>query len=146
MIGSETAIASVLRTVPAVWRLAADEGIMLCGPGEEDARARELSERHGESLVVADRDSFSAWSVIASDVEDALSRLCAIPPPRERPVLIQGLVADLPAKVLLGRGRAAVLVPSTAGHHLQARAASAWDALAVKLGEEPVIFDPRGWA
>jgi hypothetical protein len=119
-----------------VLRLSTNEVLLLCGPDDEvgllEQVCVELEQRDPSALAIADRDSFAAWALGGPNVEEALARLSAIPLPRERPGVAQGLVADVPTKVVVaGDDVVILLVGSPVSHHIRARALEACAAVGI---------------
>jgi hypothetical protein len=107
------------------FRVAPDELLLLAAPDAADAvgadAARALAERDAGALVLDRSDAFAAFTLGGDGADEAFRRLSAVPLPAERPALLQGLVAHVPARVLALEGSLHVLVPASVDHHLRAR-------------------------
>jgi hypothetical protein len=107
------------------FRLSPKEALLLCEAEDEDGLLEQaganLQESDPGALAVTDSDSFAAWALEGQNVEATFARLSAIPLPATRPCLLQGLVADVPAKVIAAHNRLVILVGSPVSHHLRTR-------------------------
>lgn len=127
---------SVIRVLAHDWRrklvdvagsvtcgIASDEVILLCEPDRARSVAESASSSFvdGTALTLDDSDSFACWWLAGDRVDDALARLSEIRLPSDRPAFFQGLVAGIPAKVVLEAESALVLVSSSLSHHFRAR-------------------------
>jgi hypothetical protein len=126
-------------------RIAADESMLLgSGPsrGAIFRAAREyVCAIEPDALVL---DQSDAWWV--TTIPDAgrqlLNWLSVVRPPDERPAFYQGIVAGLPAKVLIDARAVHVLVPSPVGHHLESRIRDVWPADdPLDIGLAPLTFN-----
>lgn len=111
--------------IASAWRLSPKEALLLCAPAEEtrvhnDVETR-LAHLDPDGIAVVDSDSFAAWKLEGAEADLALSRLSAIPLPAERPALVQGLVADVPTKIVAARSHFLLLVGSPLSHHVRER-------------------------
>lgn len=100
-------------------RVAADE-LWLVGPRAD----RRVLLAAGQALVL-DRglvvDQTDGWWVCSaggSDRGEVLRRLMVAPIPSGSPVLVQGAITGIPAKVVCEAARIHVFVPAGVGHHL----------------------------
>jgi hypothetical protein len=75
-------------------------------------------------LVVDVTSAYATWSFRGTDRHEAFARLSALPLPQP-PAAVQGLVAHVPAKVVVRPDELLVTVPSTVSHHLRARVLAA---------------------
>jgi hypothetical protein len=113
--------------LPGAYRVAADEQLLL---GD---RADELLAAAAHAPLAVDHsDGFAAFVLAGERAEEAFARLAEFPLPAERPVLVQGLVAHVGAKVLARETELLVLVPSVLAHHLRARVLAACADLGVE--------------
>lgn len=109
------------------FRVAPDELLLLGDAGEELVERAQRALRDG--IVLDCTDAYAAWTLAGEDVEEAFRRVSAIR--IDRPQL-QGLVAQVPAKVVALEADLLVLVPSTLGHHLRERVLQACADLGVR--------------
>jgi hypothetical protein len=125
-LGPRRLLDAVSPELPGAWRTAVDE-LLLIG-WEEPAES--LLDAGGsllglEGVAVDVSSAWRAWTLAGEQVDHALARLSALAAPAERPALVQGRVAEIPAKVLWLEAEAHVLVPAELGHHLRARVLAA---------------------
>ena len=94
-----------------VLRLADDDAIVL--------PARHVDVDDPDAIVEEDGGFAGQWV----DDLDQLAAVCAwpLPPESERPALVQGAVAGLPARVWVEPDRALVIVPAPLAHELEER-------------------------
>ncbi len=127
-------------------RVASDEALLV---GRAEARAAlleagtgYLAEADSGGLALDVTDGFAAWTLGGEGAEEAFRRLSAVPLPGERPALLQGLVAHLPAKVIAEADALHVLVSSTVGHHLRERVLAACRDLKPREASPAPLFAP----
>lgn len=126
-------------------RIASDESMLLGSSTNREAilqSARDYIRAIDPDALVLDQSD--AWSVttIPHAGCDVLRRLSLVRPPDARPGFYQGIVAGLPAKVLLDARAAHVLVPSPVGHHLESRIRDVWSADGeLAIGLAPLTFN-----
>ena len=82
-------------------------------------------------LVVEHGEGWSGWTLSGPDVRQAFSRLADFPLPQTRTAFLQGAVVQVPAKILLGRGRIHLIVPAPLRHHIPERVRESCGDLAV---------------
>jgi hypothetical protein len=124
----------------AVARIAPDE-LWLIGP--ESARA-DLAQRaksyisgaDPDGVAVDQSDGWMAWTVGGAGVTTVLARLSTIALPPGRPAFSQGMVAEVPAKVLMQGGQLHLFVSSQYGHHIPGRILAACADLGVRWSEQ----------
>jgi hypothetical protein len=123
-------------------RAAADE---LLRVGERDRITEleaELVALDKDSLVLDLSSAFSIWALRGDDRFEAFCRLSELDLPRP-PAMIQGLVAHVPAKVVVRQDELLVIASSTLAHHIRERVLVACADLApveaaAATAEEPV--------
>jgi hypothetical protein len=76
------------------------------------------------SLALDVTSGYGAWALRGDERGEAFSRLSAIKLPEPTSV-VQGLVAHVPAKVVVGPDTLLIVVPSILSHHLHERVLSA---------------------
>ncbi len=126
----------VLDTFPALGavagRVAGDELWLIGPPGTAADIVRGatsyLAGADPDGLVVDHGEAWSAWT-LAGDHLAAFARLSDITLPSS-PAFIQGLVAHLPAKILLRARSLHLVVPVQVGHHVPVRVLEACHDLA----------------
>jgi hypothetical protein len=64
--------------------------------------------------------AYATWSLRGDDRLEAFARLSAVPLP-EPPAVVQGLVAHVPAKVVVRQDELLITVSSVVSHHLRTR-------------------------
>jgi hypothetical protein len=113
--------------------VASDEVLLLCEPNRATSVAESVrsSLADGTTLTLDDSDSFACWWLAGDRVDDALARLSEIRLPADRPSFFQGLVAGVPAKVMLEAESALVLVSSSLSHHFRVRTLTACEAFEI---------------
>jgi hypothetical protein len=122
-------------------RTAPDELLLVAAPERSESMAANVVLSLGETALVIDQsDAFAGWTLRGADTFEAFARLSAIPLPSERPTIQQGLVGHVPAKILAGRERLDLLVPSTLAHHIRKRVLAACADLAPEEGPRE-LFD-----
>lgn len=137
--------AEQLDAVPAgdafACRVAPDELLLVApetsGAATMSAACAALATGRAPGLAIDLSDAWSVWTV-SGDADQIFCRLSFNPMPQSRPGIVQGMVASVPAKVLLpdGTGRVHVMVPSVLRHHLPQRIAEACADLS------PAFHDP----
>lgn len=90
-------------------RVAPDELLLIGDVSEFDP---------AEGLVVDETGAWAAWTLAGSDSVEALGRLSALPPD---PGFLQGVVADVSAKVIVAEEEIQLLVPASLAHHVEER-------------------------
>lgn len=120
----------------AVARIAPDE-LWLIGPvgARADLAQRAKSYISGadpDGVAIDQSDGWTAWTVTGAQATTVLARLSTIALPPERPAFSQGMVAEVPAKVLLQRGRLHLFVSGQYGHHIRGRILAACADLGVR--------------
>jgi hypothetical protein len=104
------------------FHVAADELLLLSAPGNADAVASSAWAQLGDDALVVDQtDAFAGWTLRGDEALEAFCRLSTLSLGDERPITRQGLVAHVPAKILVANGSVHLLVPSTLSHHLSQR-------------------------
>jgi hypothetical protein len=106
--------------------VARDE-LLLLGRPDTGARLLALAQAalSDDALVVDHSSAFSVTRLTGDDLPGAFARLSAIPLPETQPAFLQGLVADLPAKVFVLDCCLYLLVASVAGHVVEDRVRAA---------------------
>jgi hypothetical protein len=123
-------------------RTAPDEALLLAPPGRAaGVIAAATSAMSSGALVVDQTDAYSGWTISGSDVFELFARLSAIPLDREHPAVLQGLVAKVPAKVLVDISHLQLLVTSNLAHHIQERVLTVGADLEARL-VDTVEFHP----
>ena len=123
-------------------RTAPDEVLLLGPPGRAaGVIAEATSAMGGGALVVDQTDAYSGWTISGSDAFELFARLSAIPLERDRAAVLQGLVAKVPAKVLVTNSHLQLLVASNLAHHIQERVLSVGADLEARL-VDTVEFRP----
>ncbi len=107
-------------------RVASDELLLVAPAGVLPGRvAVLLAERDPYSIAVDVTAGWTVWTLAGSDAGRAFSRLSEIPQPTERPVFVQGAIAEVPGKAIFLPDRIHVLVPSSVADHLRMRVLTA---------------------
>lgn len=131
VLGRPAAIDQVIRERENIraGRLSPTEALLVCSPRDEtwllETVRTDLAEADPHAVALIDSDSFAAWALTGTDADLAYARLSAIPPATTRPSFIQGLAADLPAKIFVAEAGLVFLVGSPVSHHFCARALEA---------------------
>ena len=94
-------------------RVAPDE-LLLVG------EAAEIDLANG--LAVDETGGWAAWTLSGPDAVEALGRLSALPP---GPGFLQGAVAGVPAKAIVGETEIHLLVAASLAHHVEERVRAA---------------------
>jgi len=105
-------------------RAAPDELLLLGERHRCESLDAELRALDPGGLVLDVSSSYAVWSLRGDERLEAFGRLSAIPLPAA-PAEVQGLVAHVPAKVLVSSDELLVLVSSVVSHHLAARVRTA---------------------
>ncbi|MGH9174410.1 MAG: hypothetical protein ACRD1H_08635 [Vicinamibacterales bacterium] len=104
---------------------AAPDELLLLGPrwkaNDLERAAAAVTESDGSALVVDQTSGWTCWTLAGAGADEAFTRLSAVPLPPERPVFLQGAVADIQAKVIAREDCIDILVLSTAAHHMRKR-------------------------
>ena len=103
-------------------RSAPDELLLVSRPAGSAAvvaAAEAALERDQDSLVLDVSDGFGLCS-LSGDWREAFARLCAIPAPAAAGC-IQGLFADVPAKLVIGQSELLIVSSSVVTHHVEER-------------------------
>jgi hypothetical protein len=107
-------------------RVAPDE-LLLLSPEENGTRPGRISKiesllgsHDGGGLVLDLSDGFAVWTLFGDQRFEAFGRLSALPLPAS-PACIQGLIAHVPAKVVVRTDSLLLIVPSVLSHHLRDR-------------------------
>lgn len=121
-------------------RVAPDE-LWLLAPPELGPETRRIAEsilecEQGDALVVDQTDGWAIRALAVPVAASILAQLSAIRFPEERPAFVQGMVAAIPAKVLLLSSRVHILVPLPVAHHLDTRVAQISGGQAVSAAED----------
>jgi sarcosine oxidase gamma subunit len=123
-------------------RTAPDEALLLAPPGRvAGVVAAAIAAMGKDALVVDQTDAYSGWTISGSDVFELFARLSAIPLEGDHSAMLQGLVAKVPAKILVTNSHLQLLVSSNLAHHIKDRVLSAGADLEARLGEA-VEFHP----
>jgi glycine cleavage system aminomethyltransferase T len=106
-------------------RIARDE-MMLLGAGADlpvllAEAERALRPADPDAVVVDQSDGWGVWTIKGPDALEVLRRLMAAPIPEVRPGFLQGAIAGVPGKALVGHAELYLLVPSPVEHHLRDR-------------------------
>jgi len=128
----------------------APEELLLVGPataaGDLLAHAVTHLERAGSSGLAIDvTDAWSVCTVVGEEVPQVWARLSENRLPDDRPAFVQGAVASIPAKAIVGDDQIHVLTPSNLGHHVPHRILEACRDLAPNMSA-PRQFALRGVA
>ena len=111
------------RSIPSSLHVpvAADE-VWLIGPrADRTGMLADAVARLPDALVVDQTDGWSAWTLAGDGAPEVLARLMLAPVPGTGPALVQGAIAGVPGKVLVGDGGVQVLVPAPVGDYLRDR-------------------------
>jgi hypothetical protein len=101
-------------------RVAPDELLLLSEPRRSSELETQLGVLDSGSLVVDLSSGFAIWALRGDDRFEAFCRLSAFKLP-EPPATAQGLVAHVPAKVVIRSDELLLIVSSVASHHLRER-------------------------
>jgi hypothetical protein len=124
-------------------RVAADELLVIGARHRLADVESELAALDAASVVIDLSSAFAIWVLRGEERFEAFRRLSAIELPAP-PAVAQGLVAHVPAKVLVNADQLVVIVSSVLAHHLRERVLRACADLApseraaVELEEAPV--------
>lgn len=69
-------------------------------------------------LAVEETGAWAEWTLSGPDAAEAVARLSALP---AGPGFLQGEVAGVPAKAIIGDGEIHLLVPASVAHHVEER-------------------------
>lgn len=116
--------------LPGAHRIAPDEQLLV-----GDSPAELVALAGDASLVVDHSDGVAAFELAGDDVDAAFARLSELQLPAGRPAFLQGLVADLPAKVIV-TDTLLVLVSSVVCDSFRAGVLEACAGLAVREGSD----------
>jgi hypothetical protein len=105
-------------------RVAPDELLLLGSDIGANEIGQELASRDASSLVLDVSDGYALWAIDGDDHRTAFARLSAVPLP-VAPAIVQGLVAQVPAKVIVETTRIVIVVSSVVSAHVHDRIASA---------------------
>lgn len=124
----------------AVARIAPDE-LWLIGPASARAdlaqRAKSyISGADPDGMAIDQSDGWMAWTVSGVQATILLARLSTIALPPERPAFSQGMVAEVPAKVLMQGSQLHLFVSGQYGHHIPGRILDVGADLDVRLLEQ----------
>lgn len=101
-------------------RIAPDELLRLGRRSRLAELTTELGGMDPSSLVVDLTSAFSIWALRGDGRLEAICRLSALPLP-EAPGVVQGLVARVPARVVVRSDEVLVIMSSALSHHLRDR-------------------------
>jgi hypothetical protein len=90
-------------------RVAPDELLLVGEPAEIDLAG---------GLAVDETGSWAAWTLSGPAAVEAFARLSALPPD---PGFLQGAVAGVPAKAIVGEQEVQLLVAASLAHHVEER-------------------------
>jgi hypothetical protein len=121
-------------------RVAPDELLLLSESPHVAELEAELGALDDGSLVLDLSCGFAIWALRGDGRFEAFIRLSALSLP-EPPAVIQGLVAHVPAKVIVGSDALLLIVSSVVAHHLRERVLLACADLAPSEGG---AFRPTG--
>ncbi len=116
-----------MTTVPDthMLRVAPGERVFLCPESlAQDVIDRimaHLAESDPDGMVVDQSDGWSVWILRGRERDEVIARLSVLPLPEERPAFLQGAVAQVQARILLGRSATCLMVPAPVGHHVESR-------------------------
>jgi sarcosine oxidase gamma subunit len=123
-------------------RIAPDEVLLLAPPGSAaGVIAAATSAMSSGALVVDQTDAYAGWTISGSDVVELFARLSAIPLDRDHAAVLQGLVAKVPAKILVTNRHLQLLVSSNLAHHIKERVLTVGADLEARLADA-VEFHP----
>jgi hypothetical protein len=105
-------------------RVASDELLLLTDGQRLAGLETELHALDNGSLVLDVTSGYGAWALRGDGRAEAFCRLSAIKLPNP-PSVVQGLVAHVPAKVVVSPDTLLILVPSILSHHLRERVLAA---------------------
>jgi len=125
-------------------RVAPDE-LLLVGPATAATdllahAAAHLREAGAMGLAIDVTDAWSVCTVTGDAIAAVWARLSENRLPDERPAFVQGAVASIPAKAIIGDSQIHVLTPSSLGHYVPHRILDACRDLA------PHVSAPRPFA
>lgn len=101
-------------------RVAPDELLLLTEPGRTPELEAELRGLDDGGVVVDLSSGYATWVLSGDERFEAFSRLSALKLP-EPPAAIQGLVAHVPAKVIVSSDALLLIVSSVLSHHIRER-------------------------
>jgi hypothetical protein len=101
-------------------RVAADELLLLGARSSIPELEEELLELDSDGLVIDLSSAYSVWSLRGEERVEAFCRLSQIELPKPT-AFVQGLVADVPAKVVVREEELLLVVSSAVTHHLRER-------------------------
>ena len=94
-------------------RVAPDELLLIGGPAGLDPP---------EGIAVDESGGWTSWTLSGPGALEAFARLSDLP---HRPGFLQGAVAGVPAKAIVGEGEIQLLVAASVGHHVEERVRAA---------------------
>jgi sarcosine oxidase gamma subunit len=105
-------------------RIAPDELLLLDERERLTELETELAALDASGIVVDLSSAYAAWALRGDSRTEAFCRLSQLRLPKP-PATVQGLVAHVPAKVIVRPGELLVLVASVLSHHLRERVLAA---------------------
>jgi hypothetical protein len=137
----------IASTASLVIRVAEDELLLIGEHSRQSQLDRDLTESDPPGLLVNLSSAFSVWAVKGDDRFEAFCRLSDLQLPCA-PNVTQGLVARVPAKVVVKDEELLIIVSSVLSHHLRNRVLGACSDLSpeetaahrVKSAEEQVTL------
>ena len=122
--GKRAALDLLAGTATVSIRVAPDELLLLGARADLTSLETELA-RHDEGGIAVDLSpAYAVWALRGDDRAESFCRLSQIPLPAP-PATVQGLVAHVPAKVVVRADELLLLVPSVLSHHVRARVLTA---------------------
>ncbi|HLJ68430.1 MAG TPA: hypothetical protein VKX16_13830 [Chloroflexota bacterium] len=124
--GGPEALDQISGTAELSVRVAPDELLVLLpeeagAPGNRSPELQEqLDQLDGAGLALDLSSGYAAWALRGEERFEAFSRLSAIKLPAP-PAAVQGLVAHVPAKVIVRSDVLIVMVSSVLSHHIRER-------------------------
>jgi hypothetical protein len=125
---------TILSHIPAMagsinYRVAADELLLIASSAEAQALLAHASNAQraagGEGIAMNVSDAWSVLTARGPDIGQMLGRLSSNPMPASRPGFVQGIFAQVPAKLILFADAVHIIVPSPVANHVRKRIFSA---------------------
>lgn len=122
--GKPSALDRLAGDATASIRVAPDELLLLEAREDLTSVEAELARLDSGGIAVDLSSAFAAWALRGDARSESFSRLSQIPLPAP-PATVQGLVAHVPAKIVIRPDELLLLVPSVVSHHLHKRVLTA---------------------
>lgn len=131
-----------------VLRIAPDEAWLVASrtrrEGLRKSASRWLESADPRGVTVDQTDGWAIYALRGRGAGEVLGRISVTAVPSQRPAFIQGALSGVPGKVVVTEEALYLIVPSSVGHHLEARLVGTCDDLGVRIGAaEPFAIGPK---